>query len=144
MKTHKNARLTLARRVELASSVVEAGIGLRAAALAHGVSETTARKWVRRFVAEGACGLADRSSRPLRIPRRSRNDQIARVIELRRLSLPMAEIGREVGVSVSTVSRICATSGLDRFDLRAWPRRAAELGQTPMVNNVRPTLPLIR
>jgi hypothetical protein len=36
-----------------------------------GISRQTVYKWVRRFRAEGAAGLTDRSSRPHRMPRRT-------------------------------------------------------------------------
>ena len=34
----------------------------------YGVSETTVRKWLARFLDEGREGLSDRSSRPARFP----------------------------------------------------------------------------
>ena len=57
MNTHKNARLTFARRLELAMDVLERELTLCAAA-AHNVSVPTARKWVGRYLAEGESGLA--------------------------------------------------------------------------------------
>ena len=72
MNTHKNARLTYARRLELVMDVLERDLSLCAAAAAHNVSVPTARKWVGRYLAEGAPGLAECSSRPRRSPRGNR------------------------------------------------------------------------
>ena len=50
MNIHKNARLTLIRRLEMVKDVVERKLTLAAAASVHGVSVPTVRKWVgRRF-----------------------------------------------------------------------------------------------
>ena len=46
MNTHKNARLTYARRMELVEDVTKRGLSPSSAALAHGVSAPTARKWL--------------------------------------------------------------------------------------------------
>ncbi len=49
------------------------------AADAAGVSRQTAHKWLRRFEREGPVGLADRSSRPWRMPRLTRIDLAVRI-----------------------------------------------------------------
>ncbi|MCX8099189.1 MAG: leucine zipper domain-containing protein, partial [Casimicrobiaceae bacterium] len=64
MNIHKNARLTPKGRAHLIDRIQR--FGLSQAASAAEVSVTTARKWLRRYRAEGAAGLADRSSRPKR------------------------------------------------------------------------------
>jgi hypothetical protein len=69
MKLHANARLTPASRLLLCRRILEEGRALAEAAEAAGVSARTARKWLARYRAEGEAGLADRSSRPRRIPR---------------------------------------------------------------------------
>jgi len=43
MNTHKNARLTYGRRMELVKDVTERGRSCYAAAMAHGVTAPTAR-----------------------------------------------------------------------------------------------------
>ena len=53
MNTHKNARLTYARRFEMVQDIVERSCTPCAAAAAHGVSVPTARKWLGRYL---ACG----------------------------------------------------------------------------------------
>jgi transposase len=69
MNIHKNARLTLVRRMELVRSVVERGQRPSEAAAEAGVSAPTGRKLLGRYLAEGEPGLRDRSSRPNRSPR---------------------------------------------------------------------------
>jgi hypothetical protein len=62
---HKNARLTpKGRQVMLAR--LQAAQHQIDVAQAMGISLTTVKKWVRRYWAEGAAGLLDRSSRPAR------------------------------------------------------------------------------
>ena len=76
MNTHKNARLTFARRIELVTDIVDRKLTPSAAAAAHGVTAATARKWLGRYLAQGEAGLADRSSRPHSSPR-SISDTVA-------------------------------------------------------------------
>ena len=64
MNIHKNARLTLARRMELVKDIIEGRLATCAAVAAYGVSLPTTPKWVGRYLAEGEAGLFDRSSRP--------------------------------------------------------------------------------
>ena len=51
MNIHKNARLTLKRRIDLVRSIVERKTSLTAAAIESGVSVPTARKWLARYLA---------------------------------------------------------------------------------------------
>ena len=69
MKLHANAKLTPSARLLLCRRVEEQRRSLTEAAEAAGVSERTARKWLARYRAEGTAALADRSSRPHRMPR---------------------------------------------------------------------------
>jgi transposase-like protein len=69
MNSHKHARLTPKGRALLVSRVLDEGWSVSAASEAAGVSKRTGFKWLARFKAEGAAGLSDRSSRPLRSPR---------------------------------------------------------------------------
>ena len=68
MNIHKNARLTLARRLELVLDITVRGVSPSQAALTHGVSAPTARKWLGRYLAMGCDGLTDASSRPALSP----------------------------------------------------------------------------
>lgn len=112
MNTHKNARLTFARRFELVQSVIRQQLSYSAAAAAQGVTEPTARKWVGRYVAEGESGLYDRSSRPRRSPKRLAQARGLLIVNLRRRRMTMQRIARDVGCSEATVSRVCARAGL--------------------------------
>ena len=74
---------TMHGRAELVRRVRE-GQTPRAAATALGVDIKTVKKWVLRFEAEGAAGLADRSSQPRRLNRPTTNDVCAHFAGLRR------------------------------------------------------------
>ena len=64
---HRNARLIPHGRRLLCERVETGGWKLREAAAAGGVSRQTAGNWLAHWPPEGASGLLDRSSRPLRI-----------------------------------------------------------------------------
>ena len=106
MNIHKNARLTLARRIELVRMIIDQGFMQAAAARELGVSEPTVRKWLGRYLAEGESGLRDRSSRPKDSPRAIAPQKALAIVELRRRRLTQARIAASVGVSPSTVSRV--------------------------------------
>ena len=61
---------------------------------------------MRRYRDQGAAGLADRSSRPLRSPRRTASALSEKVLALRRLRYPGHRIARALGLSRATVSRL--------------------------------------
>jgi transposase InsO family protein len=112
MNTHKHARLTYARRLEMVRQMTEQGLSASEAALAHGVTPPTARKWLGRYLAGGEAGLADASSRPARSPRAIDPAKALLIVELRRRRMIQSSIARSVGVSASTVSRVLARAGL--------------------------------
>ena len=115
MNIHKNARLTLARRMELVKDILEGRLLPCAAAAAYGISLPTARKWVGRYLAEGEAGLLDRSSRPRLSPRAISSAKALAIVELRRRRLIQARIAASLGVSKSTVGRVLARAGLSRL-----------------------------
>jgi transposase InsO family protein len=115
MDYHKNARLTVSLRAELAERVVLQGVTLKLAAASFNVSAKTAAKWVGRFREHGSGGLRDRSSRPRSSPRRTPSLLLEMVLSLRRLRLNGWRIAREVGVSRATVSRILRRNGMNRL-----------------------------
>lgn len=115
MNTHKNARLTFARRMELVHDIVERGLTPGSAAVAHGVSPPTAHKWLGRFLVHGEAGLADRSSRPKISPRAISETKALAIVELRKKRLTQARIAAALGVSISTVSRVLARAGLSHL-----------------------------
>ena len=66
MNSHKNARLTYLRRLEMVQEITERGVSAPEAAARHGVSAVSARKWLGRYLAGGAAALLDKSSLPER------------------------------------------------------------------------------
>ena len=94
MNIHKNARLTLGRRIEMVRSIVDRGLRPAEAAAEAGVSEPTGRKWLGRYLAEGESGLRDRSSRPKRSPRTISPEKALVIVELRRRRLTQARIAQ--------------------------------------------------
>ena len=115
MNVHKNARLTPHSRAELVRRVLQENQPTAAVAAAFGVSQKTARKWVRRHQMEGAAGLLDRSSRPHRLYKPT-PPRVAEQIEiLRRQRFTGRQIAKETGVSVATVSRVLRRLGLSRL-----------------------------
>jgi transposase InsO family protein len=122
MNTHKNARLTFRRRLEMVLEITQTGVTAAAAAGRAGVSAPTARKWLGRFLAHGEAGLRDASSRPVRSPRAIAPATALLIVELRRQRMTQARIARSVGVCKSTVGRVLARAGLSRLrDLEPAP-----------------------
>jgi transposase InsO family protein len=115
MNIHKNARLTLKRRIELVREIVDRKVSVTAAAGDADVSVKTAAKWLGRYLAEGEQGLRDRSSRPARSPRSIAPGKAMAIVELRRRCLTQARIASALGLSKSTVSRVLARAGLSRL-----------------------------
>ncbi|ETH41528.1 transposase, IS481 family [Bordetella pertussis H939] len=72
MNTHKHARLTFLRRLEMVQQLIAHQVCVPEAARAYGVTAPTVRKWLGRFLAQGQAGLADASSRPTVSPRPER------------------------------------------------------------------------
>src|SRR5689334_18602981 len=87
MNTHKNARLTFARRLEMVEDITQRRLSQAAAAMVHGVSVPTVRKWLGRYLAHGETALVDRSSRPQLSPRAITPAKALAIIELRRQRL---------------------------------------------------------
>jgi transposase InsO family protein len=99
----------LVRRIQQECwSVVEA-------AEAAGVSTRTAYKWLRRFDEDGATGLLDRSSRPLRSPTQVPTGWQDFVVELRRSKMTGEQIAKNLRIPRSTVARILSRAGLGRL-----------------------------
>lgn len=115
MNIHKNARLTLARRIEMVKDITLRGLSACTAARMHGVTAPTARKWLGRYLALGEAGLADASSRPACSPRAIDTAKALAIVELRHKRLTQARIAAALGLSKSTVGRILARAGLSRL-----------------------------
>lgn len=115
MNIHKNARLSLARRIELVRDITMHGLTAGQAAELHGVTAPTARKWLGRYLIDGQAGLHDASSRPAVSPRAIPPAKAVAIVELRRKRLTQARIAAALGVSKSTVGRVLARAGLSRL-----------------------------
>jgi transposase InsO family protein len=106
--------LTFLRRLEIVEDITKRGLSASEAAVAHGVSAVTARKWLGRFLTDGVAGLADKSSRPAKSPRAIRPNVALAIVELRR-KFTQSLIATYLGVSKATVSRVLRRAGLSRF-----------------------------
>ncbi|MBF4609597.1 IS481 family transposase [Curtobacterium sp. VKM Ac-1393] len=105
--SHANARLTLHGRRLLVARVIEDHRPVAHVAKELGVSRQCAHRWVRRFRAEGAAGLLDRSSRPLRTPTKTSPEREAAVLAARaELRFGPARLAAYTGVPERTISRI--------------------------------------
>ena len=120
--SHRNAPLSELGRLRLARCVVEDGWPLRRAAERFQVSPTTAARWAARYRDRGELGMVDRSSRPLRSPRRTPTRIERRIIKVRvtRRWGP-ARIAYLLGLHPSTVYRVLARYRLARL---SWLDRA--------------------
>lgn len=115
MNTHKHARLTYLRRLEMVQDIADRGMSAAQAGRQHGVSAVTARKWLGRYLAGGAAALMDKSSRPARSPRSIEPSVALAIVELRRKMFLQARIASYMGVSKATVSRVLRRAGLSRL-----------------------------
>jgi len=116
MDLHANAKLGLAGRRELVF-VVEGGASLRAAAARFSVSPATAHRWWHRWLEGGktAGALVDRSSRPLRQPRRLTAAEEEPILRARRqTNLGPARLAPIVRRARSTVWKVLWRHGLSR------------------------------
>src|ERR687892_973805 len=112
MKLHRNATTCPNSRALIAWRVLEEGWSLTQAAEAAGVSEPTARKWVRR--ARAGESLEDHSSRPKSSPSRLPKDLVKAIEALRRLWMTAAEIAEVLRIPLSTVSLWLKRIGLGK------------------------------
>lgn len=115
MNSHKNARLTFIRRLDMVQDMIERRFTPAVAAATAGVSEPTARKWLARYLVHGEAGLRDASSRPHHSPRSIPEGVALAIVELRRKRLTQARIAQALNVSKATVSRVLGRAGLSRL-----------------------------
>jgi transposase InsO family protein len=114
MDAHENARTTQHSRMLIVERLGD-GQSVARVAAALGITPRTVRKWRDRFAAEGAAGLRDRSSRPLRSPARLAAEAIAGIEALRRQRRSGPAIARELGLPGSTVGLALRRLGLGRL-----------------------------
>ena len=112
---HANARTTVYAR-KLIVARVRAGHRPGEVAKQLGISRPTVYKWVRRWRAGGEAGLADRSSRPHRMPRTTSAETTAQILAARTEHhagpLRLAAI---LGLAASTIGAVRARAGLPRL-----------------------------
>ena len=112
LAAHANARLTVHGRLLLVRRVLS-GHKPGEVAKQLGVSRQTVYKWVRRYLAEGLAGLADRSSRPRSTPRALSAETTARIVALRlALHAGPIRIAAALGLVASTVGAVIRREGL--------------------------------
>ena len=112
MNVHKNARMTVRGRALLVERINSDGWPVAQAALAAGVSERTAYKWLARYRSGGELALHDRHSTPLRSPHRTPVAVTTQIEGLRRQRLSGPRIARRLGLPVSTVGAVLRRRGL--------------------------------
>ena len=115
MNSHKHARLTYVRRLEMVRELTVEGLSTAEVAARFAVTAPTVRKWLGRYLAGGETALADASSRPAKSPRAIDPGKALLIVELRQRSQLQARIAKTVGVSQSTVSRVLARAGLSKL-----------------------------
>lgn len=115
--SHANAALTPRARLRLAQLVVEHGWTYSAAAKMFMVAPRTARKWTDRYLAEGATGMADRSSRPQRSPTKTPTHVVRQIVRLRwRHRLGPVQIAGLLGLPASTVHAVLVRCRINRLN----------------------------
>ncbi len=114
--SHANAALTPRHRLRLARAVVEDGWSIAYAAAVFNVSWPTAKRWAERYRQAGAAGMADRSSRPHRCPRRTPRPVVRRIVHLRwKHRLGPVAIADRLGLAPSTVHAVLTRCRLSRL-----------------------------
>jgi transposase InsO family protein len=113
---HRNAPLTETGRLRLARCIVDGGWPVARAAERFQVARTTAKKWSDRYRELGPAGIADRSSRPHRSPRRTPLPIVRKIVHLRwKHRLGPVAIAARVGLAPSTVHRILVACRINRL-----------------------------
>ena len=106
MNSHQHAKFTASGRHQLVQLVVTEGWTYAQVAARFCTSAQTVGKWVRRYRAEGAAGLRDRSSRPRRLRAATPATIVTEIERLRRERQLGRTIATSVAVSKATVHRI--------------------------------------
>jgi transposase InsO family protein len=113
---HRTAKLTPFGRQLLVDRILIEGWPPAAAAEMVGVSRATAYTWLRRYRAEGAAGLEDRSTRPHRQPQALPEREVRRIlVARRRLRVGPHRLGPLLGHPRSTVYGVLRRHGVSRL-----------------------------
>jgi transposase InsO family protein len=121
---NKHSKFSLQTRLLAVDRVLKQNWKVSAAAAAISASRQIVYRWLRRFKAEGAAGLTERSSRPLRSPTRLAAGLVATLAALRALGHSLNAIVQQLRLVRSTVWRWLLRLGLNR---RPRPSRAPVL-----------------
>jgi transposase InsO family protein len=113
---HRSAPLTEKGRLRLARCIVEDGWPIARAAERFQVSRPTATRWAQRYREAGEAGMVDRSSRPVRSPRRTPQPVVRKIVHLRwKQRLGPVAIAGKVRVAPSTVHRVLTSCRINRL-----------------------------
>jgi transposase len=110
MNTNKNARLTYLR-LKMVQDFTERGASALDGAASHGVSAVTARKWLARYLVDGAAGLLEKSARPEKSRRCIEPHVALAIVDLRRKLFLQARIASYMGVSRPLSAACCVVPG---------------------------------
>jgi transposase InsO family protein len=114
--SHANAALTPRARLRLAQLVVDRGWPVARAAERYDVSWPTANRWAQRYRQLGPAGMADRSSRPLRIANRTPTPVVRKIVHLRwKQRLGPVAIGAKLAMPASTVHAVLVRCRLNKL-----------------------------
>jgi transposase InsO family protein len=112
---HANARTTVYARKLIVARVL-AGHRPGEVAKQLGISRQTVRKWWSRWRTEGEAGLADRSSRPHRMPRQTSPETTSQILTARvEHHAGPVRLAAIVGVPASTIGVVLARAGMPRL-----------------------------
>lgn len=113
--THANARTTLYARKLIVARVL-AGHRPGDVARQLGISRQTVYKWLRRWRTEGVTELANRSSRPHRMPRQTSPEIVAAIVAARTVHhAGPVRLAPIVGIATSTIGAVLARAGMPRL-----------------------------
>lgn len=135
MNTHKNARLSYARRVELVRRAARPEANYSQLGREFSVTRQTVRKWLTRYQGEGDAGLRDRSSRPQHSPTRLPRALRRRIERGRRRRHSSPRLARELHVPLATVVREQRRLGLNQLR-RLDPPRPAQRYEWPAAGDL--------
>jgi transposase InsO family protein len=122
--SHANAALTPIQRLRIGKLIVEQHVPVGQAAALFMVSWPTAKRWADRYRAllAASCGpvraaaLQDRSSRPLRSPRKTPRPVVRKIVHLRwRKRLGPVQIAGKLNLPASTVYAVLVRCRLHRL-----------------------------
>jgi transposase InsO family protein len=120
--SHANAALTPIARLRLGRLVVESGWSISQAAEYFRVSWPTAKRWADRYREQAGAGpvaapaMQDRSSRPLRSPKRTPAPLVRKIVHLRwHKRLGPVQIAGHLNMAASTVHAVLVRCRLNRL-----------------------------